>query len=524
MNGKITFVAEIKERVAAELENVKRTVSSTKSTFQSAMGSIRGYIAGAFTVTAATAFARSMINYVSQVKDGADAAGMSTTRFQALTMAARNNGVEIGRVVSGMSRLQDVQSSIGEDKSLQESFDKLGISIRDVQSLSPDDLLQRIASSVRSTGNSAIVFDVFGRGASRLLSTLNELADGWDSLVAKTSAGIISEDSIERIERMGDTLENAKTVSMAFGAQIGTTLADVASWFGKISTGLSAGGAFKELADDQNEMAAARSKREKAMADAKAVAVKAQQERKDAAALGVAKGKASDLGTQFQKASLSDKQYEAVLQAKVNTLVEQANADGLSALDRQLKQNAALEASIELLELQKQLKADADRETADAKKRREEGQLADKESAEVMRKSAYDKLKPQDQLKATESNMRRLKAQLGAGPMTPEARRDAIKQLDQEDRERTRLKKSIADDASASAKNRSEKLQAAQDAISDARRPRIESASLREYQQRASAIAHGKAPRDSAAEQTAANTRIIAENTKRIAELTGSPQ
>ena len=514
-NGKITFSAELKERVTAELANIKQAVAGTKSVFSSAMGSIKGYVAGAFGVAAIAGFARSIVAYAGAVKDAAEASGMPTTRFQALTLTARNNGIEMNRVVAIMARLQDVQGSVADNKSLQRTFEGIGISVKEVQSMEPDQLLQRIASGIRRTGNASAAFDIFGRSAAKMLTTLNELADGWDALVSKTRGGIITEDDIERIDRMGDKLEDVKSWTMAIGAQIGTTVADIADIVGRLTAGDSLDQAFRGQTADQNAGAAAREKQKKDAAQARAASMQAQQEQKDADALTKAKEEGSKLGEDFQQQSLSDKQMEAILQAKVNALVEDANAQGLTALDRQLRQNEALKVSLDLLEVQKRIKDDQDRANAASQKSRDEEVQATDAAEEKKQKYLFSKMTPEQQLKQTESDIVSTQQLLGKNSPfdDPKWRAQMMEHQVSNLETRDRLQA-----------DRSAKIKEARDNIDSASKPRTVDSGLRDVQQRMRDVRSGRTPQDDPARESVANLKIIVANTKRIAELSGGPQ
>lgn len=508
-DGKLTFIAELKERVNADLARMRQSVANTKSSFQSAFAGIRGYVGAAFGVGAIVGFARSLLDYVGKIKDASEATGLSTTHFQALSITARKNGIEMAQLSMSLGRLQKIQGSIGDDQRMQETFRKLGISVSEIQTLGPDRLLQRIASGIRSTGDASVAFDIFGESASRMLSTLNELADGWDSMVAKTRGGIISEDDIERIDRMGDVMDDASTKGMAWGAQAVTTYSDIVGWIGKLSNGLGPLEAIQEQVDDLNQRNADRAKEKRDADSAKARAAKLAEERKSADALNAARKQGSSLGEQWQKVNLTDKQMEVVLQSQVNDLVAAANEQGISDLERQVRHNSALEKSIQLLEVQKKIKSAAD---AEEESRTKANESANAEASTIMRKNAYDKLSPEDQLKATESNLKRLQAQKNAGGITPEVRRDLIKQIDAEDRERTRLQGQITGD-------RASRIKDAQTNLAMASERRVAGDDLAGYFQRVSDLSAGRVPRDDAAAQTAENTRIIAENTKALQDL-----
>lgn len=525
MNEKLSFIVELKQTVDQEIAKIKRAAVETKSSVSSAFSSIKGYIVGAFTVTAVTAFARSVLDYVGKIKDAAAATGISTTQFQALSMVARENGVEMDTLVMSLGRLRDIQGSIGSDTQLQDTFTRLGIAIGDVESADPDVLLQRIAKSIRDTGDASAAFDIFGRNAARLIPVLDELADGWDSMVERTRNGLISEEDIAYIDRMGDAMDNAGTMAKSWAANVIGAVVDISAVLGRMSAGSGLQGAFHEEGQERyNQKKAAEEKK------ARDKELREQLARKRAAAeesrnLGKAKDEGAALTDQFAKSNLSAKDYEARMQQRVNDLVAEANREGLTALQRQTAQNEALKASLELLEAQKRVKSEADE--ADNKKQRAAEQMnrqleLNASTNEKIRDYRVSKMTPEKQLKVVESDIARDRKELNAGPLTPKRRAELVDNLIESDRKRGALRKEIEESSSkgkGDAGSRAEKIKAAQENIAKARQRSVGGEDLAGYFQRVSDLRRGKAPQDNAAQQTAENTRIIAENTAALKEM-----
>ena len=229
----LSFIIEAKDKASDVLHKVGDSFQSMRAK----MSGIGGAIAGALSVSAIAAFAKSVLDYAGQIKDASEATGLSTERFQALSIAAKQNGVGMDQLTGSLARLQNIQGSIGQDKGMQETFGKLGLSVSDVQTKNPEQLLEGIAKGLKSTGDASTAFDIFGRGAATLLTTLGELENGWDPLVSKMRSGIISDDDIQRLDELGDMLDEFQTKMKSWTAQGSGKMADAFAFWGKLSAG-----------------------------------------------------------------------------------------------------------------------------------------------------------------------------------------------------------------------------------------------------------------------------------------------
>jgi hypothetical protein len=136
-------------------------------------------------------------------------------------------------------------------------------------------------------------------------------------------------------------------------------------------------------------------------------------------------------------------------------------------------------------------------------------------SDQARRDYLRSKLSPEEQLKAvnTEINMVRRAAQI-KGLSEDEKQALAEDYYGRLLPERDRL---------MAPAQRAEQLKTAKESVESTRK--VESSSLREYQQRVSAIAHGRTPpNESPDDRTARNTAAIAENTAKMVELVGGPK
>jgi hypothetical protein len=437
----LSFIIEARDKASEVLHKVGDSFSAMRAK----MSGIGGAITGAFSVTAILAFAKSVLDYSGQIKDASEATGLSTERFQALSIAAKQNGVGMDQLTGSLARLQNIQGSIGQDKGLQETFGKLGLSVSDVQTQNPEQLLEGIAKGLKSTGDASTAFDIFGRGAATLLTTLGELENGWDPLVAKMRAGIISDEDIQRLDEAGDMLDEFMTKTKVVSAQGAGKMADAFAFWGKISAGESWRDALSNVDKDRDQGQKQRDAKKAAREAARLASQQAAAEQRFNADLGVTQKEASSLDDQKAKASLSDKEYETRLQGKVNELIQAANEQGLDALEKQKRTNEATKATIELLQLQKRLEEEitkAAAERAKAEQQAKKGRMTDE--SQYKYHAAYDQMKPEEKLAQVEKNIANWnKRRAEAG--TEQEKADATKGLIGQLQERDKLKLEITE-------------------------------------------------------------------------------
>jgi hypothetical protein len=133
----------------------------------------------------------------------------------------------------------------------------------------------------------------------------------------------------------------------------------------------------------------------------------------------------------------------------------------------------------------------------------------------------YDPMSDQEKLGVTNRNIGKWKENL-AGASTEKERLGATEKLEAQYQERDRLKKRITESASKGqdeSTGRADRIKDATDNISKARQKQTGGASLGDAFSRMYDVKKGRTPSDAAAQQTADNTRIIAENTAQLKQL-----
>lgn len=414
----------------------------------SGMGGLGGLISAGAIVGAT----KSVIDYAGAIDDMSKAAGMTAEPFQALARAAKLNGVEMGQLSAALNRLRNATSDIGRDQTAQQAVRRLGLSVEEVRRSNPEQVLQKVAKGIRDTGDASAAFDLLGRGAANLLSTLDEVADGWDPLVAKMRKGIISAEDISTLDRAGDELDDFFTRAKVSGAKFLAGWSDLWSQIGYMSTGMNL---FEAIdANQMDKMAeqvgkkAAQMRTERRKREAEDKAAREEEAKKVATA-----GKEGDkIRENLAMVGLSDKEKAVKIEEQLAALSASANEDGLTALERQNRLNEALKKEIELRELSKRIKEQGE---ANAEKARQElSDATERElNAQVERQDAqaeYDlNLKtPEEKMAEVERRILQWRENLAKAESEIE-KKEATDGLIEQLRARDTLKKDAADKAEA---------------------------------------------------------------------------
>lgn len=197
------------------------------------LGSIKGMLAGAFTVGAVTALASEAIALGGKFDDLSKRTGVSAEELQRLDYAAKQNGSSIEALAGGLQKLAVArQNALGDTGGeAAKAFEDLGISIKDVASLSPEQLFYRIADAVKNQGaavnNAASMTALLGRGFGEIVPMMVDGGDGLRAMADEaTRLGVVlSTDTISKLDSLGDKLTALKAQSISFAATFGINVA-----------------------------------------------------------------------------------------------------------------------------------------------------------------------------------------------------------------------------------------------------------------------------------------------------------
>lgn len=135
---------------------------------------IKGRLAAAFAVGSIIRSVTASLDQAGKIRDRSNALGVSTDVFQQLEFAAEQSGASIDNMAASIKRLGVAQIDAKRgSKDILETFDRLGISTKELNSLSPDELFFKVANVFKDRKGSATdIADaqkVLGRSGTDLL-------------------------------------------------------------------------------------------------------------------------------------------------------------------------------------------------------------------------------------------------------------------------------------------------------------------------------------------------------------------
>lgn len=218
-SAKLTGILDVKNEqfIKGMNDAVAHTNKTSKAMFQSLSGVGAGLAAG-LSAGAVVAGARSLIDFGSNIKDMSDSVSLSTDKFQQFSFAIEQSGGTQEAFVKGMSALiQKLEEAKGGNDAAIASFQKLGISLSDIGSKRPDEILLMIADALKASDGSGAAFaatcDIIGsKVALKMVPALKDGSAGFSELA--NSADTASKSAIKAADDAGDAWDRFKKRQM----------------------------------------------------------------------------------------------------------------------------------------------------------------------------------------------------------------------------------------------------------------------------------------------------------------------
>jgi hypothetical protein len=189
-------------------------------------------LAGSVTATAA-ALTMEGINNADRINDLSKSAGISTESFSALTFAAKQSGVEIEGLATGLKFLnKNMVEAASGNKEMQAVFAAMGINIKNAdgslksanQTLS--EVAEKFSSYKDGAEKSALAIQVFGKSGADLIPLLNEGAGGIQSMTERAAelGLVISQETATAADAFNDKMGEMSGIASGLGTQLAATL------------------------------------------------------------------------------------------------------------------------------------------------------------------------------------------------------------------------------------------------------------------------------------------------------------
>lgn len=157
--------------------------------------------------------------------------GASAEEIQKLGYAASLNGSSAEAMGTALQRLaRQMEEAKDGSEASQKHFSKLGISMAEVRSQTPDELFKTIAEKLKNLGDSgkasAIAMQLFGRQGKDLVPTLLEGREGLEEMGRELDdlGGLMGNDSIKAAREYEDSMKKLHAVSEGLTHQLGSVL------------------------------------------------------------------------------------------------------------------------------------------------------------------------------------------------------------------------------------------------------------------------------------------------------------
>lgn len=237
-DGKIVIDTEL------DSSGAEKSASKLGGTLKSAIGksakiAVAGVAALGASVTAASgAMVKSAMDtadYGDRVDKMSQKIGMSTKSFQEWDFVLQQNGSDISGLRAGMKTLSNAANKNNE------AFKKLGISQKELKSLSPEQLFERTVEQLQkmpdSTERTALATTLLGRSATELKPLLNQTAEATKELKEQANeyGMVMSEKAVKASATFNDSLNKMK---QSFRGAKNGILADLLPAMTKVTDGM----------------------------------------------------------------------------------------------------------------------------------------------------------------------------------------------------------------------------------------------------------------------------------------------
>ena len=213
-------MAELKAKIGLETNAFETGLGRLQNKVGSFAKGIGGLVVGAFAFDKLLSAMSNAINKGDQLQDLANKFGISASQLQLLGNAAELSGASLESVAAALNKAAVNAQKASGDKNLAAGFEKIGMSLQDLQKASPQDILMKFADAAASGAISgeefSLAVQLMGRSATDLLPTLRQ---GSDAIRTQGEAmGVWSDTTIAALGGASDAIKVIGNVwTLAFG-------------------------------------------------------------------------------------------------------------------------------------------------------------------------------------------------------------------------------------------------------------------------------------------------------------------
>lgn len=212
------------QRAVLDAEEVRKALDKLKASGKGATDQLGGLdkalsvasrAAGIFGVAlsagALVSYTRNVINAADKLNDLSKRTGVAVETLSKLDLVARTNGTSIEALAGGINKLnRNLSEATTGNKDVEKSFTRLGLSIKDLQNLSPEKRFLKIVDAINSLRTVAdktrAGTDLMGRSFAELIPAL----EGGSAAIQKVfnqlerTGAVLSGDEAKKIDEFND--------------------------------------------------------------------------------------------------------------------------------------------------------------------------------------------------------------------------------------------------------------------------------------------------------------------------------
>jgi hypothetical protein len=223
-------MADLKVKVGVDKSGFTTGLASMENSVKGFGMKVGGILAGAFAFDKIIQGFSNAIDKGDQLQDLANRFGVAASSLQEIGNAASTSGAGLEDVASAMNKLaKNAGAAIGGNEQMAESFNKIGLSVEQLQGMTPQDLFMALSKAVASgtlgMQDFTIAQELAGKGAAVLMETLRM---GPEVIAANGQAmGVWTDETISKLSQASDsikTFQNKMTIAFGSIAQIAVPL------------------------------------------------------------------------------------------------------------------------------------------------------------------------------------------------------------------------------------------------------------------------------------------------------------
>ena len=242
-------MADLKVKVGVDKSGFTTGLASMENSVKGFGMKVGGILAGAFAFDKIIQGFSNAIDKGDQLQDLANRFGVAASSLQEIGNAASTSGAGLEDVASAMNKLaKNAGAAIGGNEQMAEAFNKIGLSVEQLNGMSPQDLFfalsKAVASGTLGMQDFTIAQELAGKGAAVLMETLRM---GPEVIAANGQAmGVWTDETISKLSEASDAIKTFQnTMTIAFGgvAQIAVPLIKAFQDIAQLATMIGTAGA-----------------------------------------------------------------------------------------------------------------------------------------------------------------------------------------------------------------------------------------------------------------------------------------